>query len=383
MTMVAEARPRAAFADAEIPVMFSSGGTGFTASGVAEVLDAQPARRLVAAAAGFFAAGPAGPNRLVGALPFDPEADGYLFQPAKLGTAPARSAQAHAAFPARVWGLNITAQPDPAAYAAAVRAALAMIRAGTLEKVVLSRSLRVEAARPFDIPSILARLSVDPGVTVFSMPLPNRVLVGATPELLVSKGGAGVLSHPLAGSARRLPDACEDRDAAERLKASDKDRREHAMVVEAILDALAPYCRNLAAPPAPELVSTSTLWHLATPIRGTLRDPSVSSLELACALHPTPAVCGLPRRAAAEAIRAIEPFDRGFYSGAVGWCDGNGDGEWHVTIRCAEIAGSTARLYAGAGIVAGSDPDEEVAETATKFMALLSALGVAVPDSGF
>jgi isochorismate synthase len=192
-----------------------------------------------------------------------------------------------------------------------------------------------------------------------------------------------VHSHPLAGSARRLPDAGEDREAADRLRTSDKNRREHAMVVEAIFDVLAPYCRDLSAPPAPELVSTSTLWHLATPIRGTLRDPSVSSLELACALHPTPAVCGLPRAAAAEAIRMIEPFDRGFYSGAVGWCDGNGDGEWHVTIRCAEIAGSTARLYAGAGIVAGSDPDEEVAETATKFMALLGALGVAVPDAGF
>jgi isochorismate synthase len=383
MTMAAEAWPRSASADAEARVLFASGRRGFSATGVARLLAPQPARDMVDTAARFFDGRREGPARLVGALPFDRSADCHLFQPDRLDSVPVRGAGLQSVGSTGSAGFRITPQPEPHVYADGVRRALGMIAAGGVEKIVLARSLQIEGPGAIDTAHVLARLSVDPGVTVFSLPLPGRMLIGATPELLVSKTGAEVLSHPLAGSARRMPDAAEDRKAADRLLASDKNRREHATVVEAILDVLAPYCRELRAPPAPELVSTSTLWHLATPIRGKLRDLAVSSLELAAALHPTPAVCGLPRAAAAEAIRAIEPFDRGFYSGAVGWCDGSGDGAWHVTIRCAEIAGSTARLYAGAGIVAGSDPDEEVAETSTKFMALLGALGISVPAGGF
>jgi isochorismate synthase len=330
-----------------------------------------------------------GPGDIVGALPFDRERPAFLYEPEHFRRGRAGSGQGMPrAMPApRLSAPRIAAEPAATVYAEGVRRALDLIAAGAgpgaLRKIVLARTLLVEAAADIAIPAVLQRLAAaDPSVNVFSVPLTGATLVGATPELLVAKTGRSVVSHPLAGSARRLPDAAEDRDAARDLLTSDKNRREHAAVVEAILDEMAPYCRLLQAPPEPEVVSTATLWHLATRITGELRDPDVSSLELATRLHPTPAVCGLPRDAAAAAIADIEPFDRGFYAGAVGWSDAAGDGRWYVTIRCAEIAGRTARLYAGAGIVAGSDPEEEVAETATKFLALLGALGIETPPGG-
>ena len=123
-------------------------------------------------------------------------------------------------------------------------------------------------------------------------------------------------------------------------------------------------------------MSTASMWHLGSTIEGTLRDPDVTALDIALDLHPTPAVCGTPFAPALDLIRALAPFERAYYSGAVGWSDANGDGEWHVAIRCAEISGRTARLFAGAGIVAGSDPVQEAAETAAKFTALRTALGI-------
>ncbi len=127
-------------------------------------------------------------------------------------------------------------------------------------------------------------------------------------------------------------------------------------------------------PHEPELLGTANVWHLATPFRGRLHDPSVTALELVAALHPTPAVCGSPREAAREALEHLEPIERGGYAGPVGWMDANGDGEWAIALRCAEITGSTARLYAGAGIVADSEPEAELDETERKFWALLDAL---------
>ena len=144
----------------------------------------------------------------------------------------------------------------------------------------------------------------------------------------------------MAGSARRSMDHVADRATAERLMRSEKDLREHASVVEWVADRLAPYCRSLRVPAKPVLRSTSTMWHLVSPIEGELHDDDVSSIELATTLHPTPAVCGVPRDAAAQAIAELEPFDRGFFTGAVGCCDASGDGRWLVTIRCAEIAGN-------------------------------------------
>jgi isochorismate synthase len=192
----------------------------------------------------------------------------------------------------------------------------------------------------------------------------------------MEKVDARVASNPLAGSARRRKDADADRRAAASLFGSEKDRREHATVVEWIADRLAPHCRRLRVPREPSLVSTQTMWHLGTRIEGELRDPTEPSLRLVADLHPTPAVCGLPGDLARTVIAELEPFDRGFFAGAVGWCDARGDGRWLLTLRCAELSGSTARLYAGAGIVPGSRPTQEAAETSAKFAAMLRAFGI-------
>lgn len=326
----------------------------------------------------------AGPEAVVaGAMPFDPEADDYLWRAGQSLRGPLPAAAAGPARPVR-WRLR--SEPDAAGYAASVRRALGHLAAeagrdGGLAKVVLSRSLRATADRPIDVPGLLHRLAADPAACVFATPLPAadgapRMLVGATPELLVAKRGARIASHPLAGSARRRADLAGDAAAAAALGGSEKDRREHAIVVEHILDALAPYCRQLWRPEGMAIVSTLSMWHIGTRIRGELKDADLPVPVLAAALHPTPAVAGLPRERSIDFIRALEPYDREFYAGAVGWCDAAGDGAWHVAIRCAEIAGAEARLFAGAGIVPGSDPWAEAAETGAKFGAMMTALGI-------
>lgn len=280
-------------------------------------------------------------------------------------------------------GWTVREVPSRQDYEGAVTAALAeMSRDHTLRKVVLARTLEVKADGDIDPAGVFARLCVDKSVTAFSVPLPpcrdsgRRVLIGATPELLAERHGRQVSSRPLAGSARRHADTAADREAAEGLARSAKDLREHATVVEWIADRLAPRCRTLSVPRSPSLVSTASMWHLGSTIEGTLRDPEVTALDIALDLHPTPAVCGVPFDRAADLIGRLEPFDRDYYSGAVGWTDATGDGAWYVTIRCAEFCGPSARLFAGAGIVPGSDPAAEAAETAAKFMALRTALGV-------
>lgn len=335
------------------------------------------------ALAGDAVSGEPAPRLLVGALPFDRNADDCLFLPQRAANRPW---PVQSSAPKRLnWRME--PQPDRVAYRAAVAGALAEIRRASvespLEKVVLSRSLKLTADGWIDPFDLWSALKADPSAARFITPLGQdaggamRRLVGASPELLISKQGARILSYPLAGSARRSPDLAEDEAVSKALLRSDKDRREHAAVVEAILDALAPYCSELRAPPGPALVSTRTMWHLGTRIEGRLRHPDrVSSAELAAVLHPTPAVAGAPRERAVELIQQLEGYDRRFYAGAVGWTNAVGDGAWHVSLRCAEVAGDTARLYAGAGIVEGSDPEAEADETSGKFQAVLRALGV-------
>ncbi|HEX9123424.1 MAG TPA: chorismate-binding protein, partial [Actinomycetota bacterium] len=153
-----------------------------------------------------------------------------------------------------------------------------------------------------------------------------------------------------------------------------KEREEHAVVVEAVSQTLSLFCEDLRHPREPELLGTANVWHLSTPFRGRLRPSVESVLELVSALHPTPAVCGTPRDAARKALVDLEPFDRGLYAGPVGWIDANGDGEWAIALRCAEVGEGTARLFAGAGIVADSVPEMELDETERKFRALLDSL---------
>jgi isochorismate synthase len=265
--------------------------------------------------------------------------------------------------------------PAADAYEDAVGRAVDRIHRGELRKVVLARTIEVTAERAFDPRLLVHRLrAVDPDSYAFAVPTDDGVLVGASPELLVSRRGPEVRSNPLAGSGPRSGDAAEDRANAEALVASAKDREEHAIVVDAVAETLGPLCTELAWDPKPVLRETPNVWHLSTRFRGLLREPAPTSVDLVAALHPTPAVAGDPRDAALATIAELEPFDRGRYAGAVGWVDAEGDGEWAIALRCAELRGDRAVLYAGAGIVAGSEPARELEETDRKFRAFLDAL---------
>jgi isochorismate synthase len=271
-------------------------------------------------------------------------------------------------------GRQLVAVPPPEGYAASV--ADVVRRSGPeLRKVVLARTIEVDAGRELDARRLAHRLrAVNPDAFTFAAPTRDGILVGASPELLVSRFGREVRSNPLAGSAARSGDPEEDRANAGELLASAKDREEHEIVVEAIARVLGPFCRELTWDPAPALLETPNVWHLSTRFRGLLREPSPDVVELVQALHPTPAVAGEPRDAALGLIAELEPFERGSYAGPVGWVDARGDGEWAIALRCAELRGDHATLYAGAGIVAASRPDAEVDETERKFRAFLDAL---------
>lgn len=314
-----------------------------------------------------------------GAMPFDPAHDSYLFAASTLRHGGAAGNVLNAASPASPAILHRLEEAGD--YAAMVAQALRLIDGGTLSKVVLARQMAARATATVDPLPLARRLHVaDPSVLTFLLdlaPVSGRAhhwLVGATPELLVERRGAAILSHPLAGSTPRGADRVSDEAAGRRLLASDKDRREHALVVEYIADLLAPLCNDLVVD-GPALRSTATMWHLGTRIGGTLKGgEGPSAAGLAALLHPTPAVGGVPRAAALQAIRDLEGDRRGFYGGAIGWVDAAGDGQWHVTLRCAEISGCDVTLHAGAGIVAGSTPAAELAETTAKFGAMLRAL---------
>lgn len=265
--------------------------------------------------------------------------------------------------------------PAAGVYEDAVREAVARIRRGELRKVVLARTIEVTADRELDARLLAHRLrAVDPDAYTFAVPTDEGVLVGASPELLVSRRGPEVRSNPLAGSAPRSGDPDEDRANADALAGSAKDREEHAVVVDAVAETLRPLCVELTWDPEPVLRETPNVWHLSTRFRGVLREPAPTALDLVAALHPTPAVAGTPRDAALETIAELEPFTRGRYAGAVGWVDANGDGEWAIALRCGELRNDRAILYAGAGIVADSDPARELEETERKFRAFLDAL---------
>lgn len=270
--------------------------------------------------------------------------------------------------------------PPPEIYHKNVETALRLLECGT-KKIVLSRTLDLYLDSPINIPALIGNLvQRNPSGFIFCIPRVTEersaAFIGGSPELLLRKSGRRIVSNPLAGSIPRGTTAQSDRDNAARLLSSAKDRYEHAVVVEAVAHALRPFCSRLDVPTEPSLISTPSIWHLSTTVRGELLDPDVSSLELALALHPTPAVCGHPSEAARLAIADLEGFDRDLYAGLVGWSDAHGDGEWAVALRCADVCGRDVRLFAGAGIVAGSRPETELAETAAKFQTMLDALGI-------
>ncbi|NIJ10367.1 isochorismate synthase [Saccharomonospora amisosensis] len=268
--------------------------------------------------------------------------------------------------------------PEPRRHADAVARAVVALRERGLRKVVLARALDVEFTDGVSAEAILHNLVKDnPGGYTFAAGLPGgRTLVGSSPELLLSRQGDRVVSLPHAGSLPRSADPVADTENGKALLSSRKDHIEHAVLAEAVVETLRPFCRKLDVPEMPELVSTPTMWHLRTKITGELVDRDVTALRLAAALHPTPAICGTPTGLARELVTELEPFERGYYAGTVGWVNAEGDGEWAVSIRCAEIGNSALRLYAGGGIVPESDPWAELEETSAKFATLLTAMGL-------
>jgi salicylate biosynthesis isochorismate synthase/menaquinone-specific isochorismate synthase len=262
----------------------------------------------------------------------------------------------------------------PSHYEQAVSSAVGMIKEGRIEKVVLAREVKVQAPGRYDAGAVLGLLREEfPSCYVFAVGRGDATFLAASPELLVRREGQRASTVALAGSIGRSADPAVDDHLGERLLRSTKDREENAIVARTISRVLAPHAVWVTAAPEPVLVKVANIQHLATPIRAQLASP-VPVVELAGALHPTPAVGGEPRARATELIPALEGLDRGWYSGAVGWTDGTGDGELCVALRCALLRGPEARLYAGCGIVGASDPAAELTETEIKLGALLPAL---------
>lgn len=259
---------------------------------------------------------------------------------------------------------------DAEGWKQAVAQAVAEIGRGTVQKVVLARKVGVDSPEPFDQNLLVRRLAQTfPGCFTFCF----DDLVGASPELLVRRIGDLVDSVPLAGSTRRGATDAEDQRLGQELKESEKNLEEHALAVATVMEKLEPWCQQLLKEPEPSLLLLANLQHLSTKVQGRLNGRP-SSLLLAGTLHPTAAVCGVPQGEAMKLIRKLERFDRGRYAGPVGWMDQHGDGEWAIALRCALLSGHRAEVYAGAGVVAGSDPESELEETRLKLGAMLSAL---------
>jgi len=307
----------------------------------------------------------AGRSRLVIAVPPGADASsvlaaaGSLRMPGEPVPLPASSVTVSADPPVEGWRASVAEAADAAA-------------AGVVDKVVLARTVRVGLGAPipaFDLVALLANRY--PDSRVFGWQSGEATFLGASPELLVARHGGRFRTVALAGSAARGATPAEDRRLADELLAGEKDRVEHAIVVDEIGRRLAPLTDLIDVPPVPVVERYATVQHLATPIVGRT---SSTVLELAEALHPTPAVGGHPESEAIAFQSKLERIDRGWYTGGVGWADAAGDGEIAVALRCALIRGEGAVLYVGNGIVAGSDPDAEVEETRLKLRPLLNLL---------
>ena len=339
---------------------------------------------------------------VVGALPFDPAAPAHLVIPQRIvgwsdgrgwvtTISPIRAdgtaGESNAEGPVRPSGsppdhFTLTSSMPHADWKAVVAAAVDAIKRGEMRKVVLARRVDITGNRPFVISDVLARLqALYPSCMIFSV----EGFLGASPELLIRRTGDAVESHPLAGTVARSGDTRSDENLVAGLMSSKKARHEHQVVVDELRAALEPVCSELIIPDEPSVMALRNVSHLGTRITGRLAAagdataPSrgarlPSALELVARVHPTPAVGGNPTDVAIRYASDVEGFDRGRYAGPVGWMDARGDGAFALGIRCAEVSGARARIYAGNGVVSGSDPGEELAETQLKLQALLAAL---------
>jgi len=379
-------------------VLFERSRTGLAGRGVALRVPVRAAEAVLGAIAVDDAVGAPGTGPVAfGALPFRPDPEAELIVPevvwgrAEDGTrwitriAPADAIDAVsaaepgpldpaspvAAAPARI---TVTPVRGAAWWCDLVAEATAAMKgAGPdgLQKVVLAREVVVESDRPFDRAAVLARLRTTyPGCFLFLV----DGFLGASPELLVGRAGDVVRAQPMAGTAPRGGDPAADARLAAGLLASPTYRHEHQITIDMVHDTLLSWCSYLDYEAEPSVVGVANVQHLATLVEGRLSQPAPSVLELVAALHPTPAVNGWPRDLATEWIHEHEGFDRGRYAGAVGWVDAAGNGSWAVSIRCADVDGPRARVCAGNGIVADSDPETELVETQAKLQAMLAAL---------
>jgi menaquinone-specific isochorismate synthase len=331
----------------------------------------------------------------IGALPFDPLAPGQLVIPERVvgrsgdkywmttveEVGAEKGSDEHQVIPHP--GLppdefHLASSMSHADWCETVAGAVGIIERGDLRKVVLARRVDITGNRPFVVSDVLERLvALYPSCMIFSV----EGFLGASPELLIRRTGTAIETHPLAGTVARSGDAHGDEALVATLMASPKARHEHQVVIDALVQALGPLCSHMTVPERPSIMGLRNVSHLATHITGTLlgsesasRAEPPTALDLVALIHPTPAVGGTPTDSAIRYLQKAEGFDRRFYCGPVGWVDARGDGAWAIGIRCAEVEGAHARIYAGNGIVAGSDPQEELAETQLKLQALLAAL---------
>ncbi len=271
--------------------------------------------------------------------------------------------------------LEVTPVRNPIAWAAAVDTAAARLRAGEAAKVVLAREVVAHADGVITAVAVIRSLrSAYPSCFTYLVTgADGTAFAGASPELLVRRTGSHAYAQPMAGSVARGATEAEDDRLAKELNASSKDAAEHSLVSRFVVGAMQPHASAVIARP-PEVVRFTNIQHLATSVEAQLTDPPAEALDLAAALHPTPAVGGWPREAADRIIDDLEAMDRGWYAGAVGWTDSHGDGEFAVALRCGLLWEDGARLYAGVGVMPDSDPARELEETDLKLKALLSAL---------
>jgi salicylate biosynthesis isochorismate synthase/menaquinone-specific isochorismate synthase len=271
--------------------------------------------------------------------------------------------------------LEVSSVRNPVAWTAAVGSASARLRAGAAAKVVLAREVlaRGDGVVSAAMVARSLRAAYPSCFTYLITGADGTAFAGASPELLIRRSGRRAFSQPMAGSVARGTTEAEDERLARELENSSKDAVEHRIVSDFVVNALRPFAQSVSARPA-EVVRFTNIQHLATSVSAELFDPAADALQLAAALHPTPAVGGWPREAADTLIDELEAMERGWYAGAVGWIDSQGDGEFAVALRCGLLWEDGARLYAGVGVMPDSDPARELEETEIKFKALLTAL---------